>query len=61
MLTCKQATERISKQQDIKLTVSEKLSLRFHLLLCKGCKNYQRQINIIHQACQRLTDFDKNS
>ncbi len=54
MLKCKQATQLMSEAQDRELTRSERLSLKFHLLICSGCKNYNRHLKFIRKAMQRL-------
>jgi hypothetical protein len=54
MLKCKQATELISQSQDRQLTTSEQIALKFHLLICRGCNNCNKQIGMIHQAMQRI-------
>jgi predicted anti-sigma-YlaC factor YlaD len=55
MLTCKQATRIMSEKLDRELSRAEKLSLGFHLTICKGCRNYDKQMGIIHQACQHVS------
>lgn len=39
-MNCKKATALLSKQQETPLNPGEKLSLRFHLMLCRGCRNF---------------------
>ncbi len=55
MLSCKKATQLMSEKQDRSLQTSEKLSLKFHLMLCNGCRNYNDQLYIIHKACQHIS------
>jgi hypothetical protein len=56
MMNCKQATELMSQAQDRLLSRRERLALRLHLLICKGCSNYSRQLAFIREAMQRLND-----
>jgi hypothetical protein len=51
MLNCKQATKRMSEALDRPAGLSEGAALRLHLLICKGCRNYQRQLRLLRQAC----------
>jgi predicted anti-sigma-YlaC factor YlaD len=60
MLNCKQATKLMSKEQDTPLSLSESLSLRFHLMMCSGCRNYNKQLESIRKACQRLGGGNNN-
>lgn len=55
MLSCKDATRIMSEKLDRQLSTAEKLSLGFHLTLCKGCRNYDKQMAIIHQACRQVS------
>ena len=54
MLSCKQATVLMSQSQDRKLGLKEKLNLRLHLLMCKGCRNFDRQMAFLRQATSKL-------
>lgn len=55
MMKCKQAAELMSEAQDRKLSRRERLALRFHLMMCRGCNNYNKQLAFIREAMQRLT------
>ncbi len=44
-ITCKQATYLISKNQETKLSLSNKLKLWFHVYYCTACKKFQQQTN----------------
>ena len=54
MLSCQQATELMSQEQDRSLTLVERLGLRLHVLICAGCNNYRRQMGILRAACRRF-------
>jgi hypothetical protein len=54
MLNCKDSTRLLSASQDRSLTVGERIALKVHLLICKGCANYRRQLDFLRQACGRL-------
>ncbi len=55
MLSCKQATHTMSQQQDRTLSWRERFELKLHLLFCSGCRQYDRQIDLIRQAIQRIS------
>lgn len=50
MMNCKQATRLISESQDRALSLSEKMALKMHVLMCTGCKNFSLQIPFLSQA-----------
>lgn len=54
MLTCKQATKVMSKAQDRPLSLKERIKLRLHLMMCSGCAQFEKQLNFIRSACNRL-------
>lgn len=58
MLNCKEATRLMSEAQDRRLSLSEKMSLEIHLSLCKGCRQFDRQMDFLRQACQRWLGRD---
>jgi hypothetical protein len=38
MLSCRQATELMSQEQDRRLSLAERLGLRLHVLICSACE-----------------------
>jgi hypothetical protein len=56
MLSCKQATELMSQEQDRPLSLAERVGLRLHVLICAGCANYRRQMAVLRAACRRFSD-----
>lgn len=55
MLNCKDTTRLVSQQQEQPLSLRKRMALRFHLMVCSGCRNYNRQIDFIHKACRRFS------
>ncbi|OHC62223.1 MAG: hypothetical protein A2045_15205 [Rhodocyclales bacterium GWA2_65_20] len=54
MLSCRQATELMSQEQDRSLTFPERVGLRLHVWICAGCANYRRQMGVLRAACRRF-------
>lgn len=54
MLSCQQATELMSQEQDRPLRLVERIGLRLHVLMCTGCNNYRRQMSVLRAACRRF-------
>jgi len=54
MLNCKQATALISLGMDQELTMLQKMGLRFHLMMCSGCRNFNKQMDFLRQGLRKL-------
>ncbi len=60
MLTCKEVSRLVSQGLDRRLGFGERLRLRVHLAICKGCANYSRQMAFLRRAVARLGDASKS-
>jgi len=58
MLSCREATELMSQEQDRPLSLAERLGLRLHVLICSACSNYRRQMSVLRAACRRFGGGD---
>ena len=47
MMNCQQATRLLSDARERKLTLSEQGALKFHLLMCAGCRNFGKQMSTL--------------
>ncbi len=54
MMSCKHATNLMSQEQDRRLTISERISLRLHVWICDACGNYRQQMSVLRDACKRF-------
>ena len=52
MLNCREVTRLLSDSQERKLALGERLSLRMHLLMCAGCRNFGKQIDALRQIAR---------
>ncbi|MBE0473655.1 zf-HC2 domain-containing protein [Rhodoferax sp.] len=50
MMNCQQATRLISESQERPLSMTEKLSLKMHVMMCSGCKNFSLQVPFLSKA-----------
>lgn len=48
MPPCKEITLLASKAIDTKISLRERLHIRLHILLCKGCHRFYQQIHFLH-------------
>jgi hypothetical protein len=56
LLSCKETARLLSQGLDRDLAFGERLALRVHLAICKGCRNVDRQFSFLHQAMRVLAD-----
>lgn len=61
MLNCKEATALMSMGMDEKLSLSQKLGLRLHLLICTGCQNCRKQMAFLREGCLKFMDGENRS
>jgi len=54
MLTCKDASHLISKNQERPLGFRERWGLRMHLWMCVSCRRFERQVALMRQALRML-------
>ena len=54
MLSCKDVTQLISESMDHSLPLGRRIGVRFHLLICKFCARYERQLLQIRETVRRL-------
>jgi predicted anti-sigma-YlaC factor YlaD len=60
MLTCKQASQFISASLDRPLSLSERLALKLHLLVCKYCKRFSQQVSAMRVALRTMVGSIEN-
>ena len=51
---CRKATFLIEKQQDVKLSVKEKMELEIHLAGCYICRVYEQQSILINRMMKNI-------
>jgi len=56
MLSCQQASELLSQGLDRRLTVTERMGVRIHLLMCRLCTQYEKQLRFVCQASRRFSN-----
>jgi hypothetical protein len=54
MLSCRQATELMSQEQERPLSLAERIALRLHVWICAGCTNYRRHMAVLRIASRRF-------
>lgn len=60
MLNCKEVSRLLSEAQDRSLGLGERVPLRLHLTMCVGCRNYQRQLDLLRAATRQHPDIPRD-
>jgi predicted anti-sigma-YlaC factor YlaD len=47
---CKEVTEMISRELDVGLSLLDRIKVRLHLMTCRWCRRYLKQIDFIHET-----------
>ncbi len=50
MLSCKEATRLVSEKLDRELPLWRRVSLRLHVLMCRACSRYARQVTMLDRT-----------
>ncbi len=61
MLTCRQVSDLLSEGLDRRLRPMERLRLRVHLAMCKGCARVEGQLQLLHKAMSQLPKSRRDS
>ena len=54
MYSCEQASKLSSQAMDEPLGRLDRALLRLHLMMCRGCANFSRQIEFLRRASQKV-------
>lgn len=53
MLSCKEATRLISESLEHALPFHKRMALRFHLMMCRFCARFEKQIIFLREVFKR--------
>lgn len=53
MITCKRATELISKSMEESLSLVERAELKLHLFLCECCEQFRKQVELLRGVLRK--------
>lgn len=54
MMSCRKATHLMSQELDRDLSATERVALRFHVLMCAGCNNFRHNMAFLRTSCKRV-------
>ena len=55
--TCREVTALVLARQDRELGLAERLAVRIHMIICKGCPRFERQVALMQQAMPRWRSY----
>lgn len=61
MMSCIKATEQISQQLDRALSITERVQLKTHLLMCSKCSRCADQLAQLHRIASQRGKVDPES
>lgn len=56
MLNCREATRLMSKAQEHPLNLGENLSIKMHVMMCSGCRNFGKQMHTLRQIARAYAE-----
>jgi hypothetical protein len=56
MISCKDASRLVSRQQDAHLSLWQRITLRLHLSVCAACTRFERQLRFLRTAMRKYVE-----
>jgi len=53
VISCREATELVSRSMDVRLPWRQRVALRLHLAMCSLCRAFAGQMRFLREACAR--------
>lgn len=60
MRSCREVTRMVSQGEDRDLSFGERVTLRAHLVICRGCRNASEQLRFLRRAVRSLREGDEH-
>jgi hypothetical protein len=61
MLSCRDVTQLISRSMDTSLPLGKRVGVRIHLLICRFCARYEKQLLLIRETVRSLVAAEGTS
>ncbi|HPE61551.1 MAG TPA: zf-HC2 domain-containing protein [Thiolinea sp.] len=52
MMNCQQATRLLSDAQESELSLKNRATLKFHVMMCSGCRNFAEQMGTLREIAR---------
>lgn len=53
MLNCRATTQLLSESLDRELSLSDRINLKIHTMMCFGCRNFGHQMHVLRGASEQ--------
>lgn len=60
MMNCQQATRLLSDEQERELSLKDRATLKFHLMMCSGCRNFGKQMGTLRDIAHHYARGSEN-
>ena len=54
MLACNEVTRLVSDSQERALQLRERFALRMHVMMCSGCRNFERHMQTLRHGMRHF-------
>lgn len=61
MFNCKKVTYLVSESLDRKLSLYQRMGIRIHLMMCKFCSRYQKQLLLLRKTAHLYSESSEDS
>jgi len=61
MFKCKEVTRMVSESLDRKLPLYQRIGIRIHLLMCKFCSRFKKQLQFLRETIRLHVELDKDT
>lgn len=59
MPNCREVTELVLLAEEKPLSLGERLAVRMHLLICKACPRFLKQVQLMRRASERWRHYSE--
>lgn len=56
MFRCKDVSQKVSQSMDSSLSLHHRLAIRFHLMMCRYCARFRRQMMMLRTLSRDIDD-----
>ncbi len=54
MFRCRDVSAKVSLSMDTSLPLLERMAIRFHLMMCRYCGRFRRQLIMLRAVCRQV-------
>ncbi len=58
LFNCSKVSQLVSQAMDTKTSPARRIGIKFHLMMCKYCARYERQLQLLRKTISANTSLD---